>query len=62
MLYNAGMASIYIAKLIKTERRNSKIRALRDSGKTFAQLAKLFNISRARAHKICNGKRNRRGG
>ena len=47
------MRHTYIQRLMKSEKRNARIRRLREQGATFAQLAKQFNITRARAHVIC---------
>ena len=50
------MTDTYLDRLILLERRNRRIRSMRQRGKTFKEIAARFDISRARAHKIAQGK------
>ena len=50
------MAETYIQRLIKLERRNERIRAMRKAGKPYKEIASRFGMSIARAHIIVTGK------
>lgn len=52
------MTVSYIKQLLKKERRNQAIKALKEKGWTYQEIAAAYGISIARAHIIVMGRRN----